>query len=162
MSTENTTGSDLKQQLQHSSSTTIVTENRYSQTQPHRKTTTTHLKACKPMHISDATTKQRGTSGVQENTSNTDINHEEEHISSASRSNSIERYRSPNNTSRNTGTQTTPSPSSSESREGKFSYQNIILHDLLKFNINKSFIMISVAMMHPANIRKTKTVLTAS
>merc|ERR1711963_771425 len=35
-----------------------------------------------------------------------------------SRSNSIERYRSPNNTSRNTGTQTTPSPSSSESREG--------------------------------------------
>merc|ERR1712226_948317 len=35
-----------------------------------------------------------------------------------SRSNSIERYRSPNNTSKNTGTQTTPSPSSSESREG--------------------------------------------
>ena len=119
MSTENTTGSDLKQQLQHSSSTTIVTENRYSQTQPHRKTTT-HLTACKPMHISDATTKQRGTSVAQENTSNTDINHEEEHNSSASRSNSIERYRSPNNTSRNTGTQTTPSPSSSESREGNF------------------------------------------
>ena len=79
------------------------------------------------MHISDATTKQRGTSVAQENTSNTDINHEEERNSSASRSNSIERYRSPNNTSRNTATQTTPSPSSSESREGKFDSELMIL-----------------------------------
>ena len=119
MSTENTTGSDLKQQFQQSSSSPTITENRYSQTQPHRKTSTTLVKACKPMHISDARTKQRGTSGVKENTSTTDINHEEDCNSSTSRSNSAERVRSPNTTSRNSGTQTSPSPSSTESREGK-------------------------------------------
>ena len=142
MSTENTTGSDLKQQLKHSSSTTIETENRYSQTQPHRKNTTL-LKACKPMHISDARTKQRGTCGVKEDTSNTDINHEEECNSSASRSNSVERYRSPNNTSKNTGTQTTPSPSSSESREGKV-IQDITLYMLFQLKLNVKMIEIHV------------------
>jgi len=69
------------------------------------------------MHISDARTKQRGTSGVKGNTSTTDINHEED-CNSTSRSNSAERVRSPNTTSRNSGTQTSPSPSSTESREG--------------------------------------------
>ena len=81
------------------------------------------------MHISDArTTRERSSTGGGKG-SNTDINHEEEFNSSnnASASNSIERYTSSphNNTSRvipitfGGTSQTTPSPSSTTSREGK-------------------------------------------
>ena len=107
------TGSDSKQQLQSSS----TAENQHTQTQPHRNTP---LEAYKPMHISDARNKRRGAGGGNDGSrGNTDINHEEEFNSnSASASNSIDRYRSPINISRVTPTQTSPSPTSSASREG--------------------------------------------
>ena len=108
------TGSDLKQ-VQSSS---ITTENRRLQTtQPHRKTL---IEACKPMHISDARNQQRGVCGGNDGSrNNTNVNHEEECNSSASVSNSIERCRTPNTPNRVAGPQTSPSPSSSASREGK-------------------------------------------
>ena len=117
---ENTTGSDSKQ-LQHSSSTK-TTENRKLTLQTLKAHRKTHFEACKPMHISDARNKQREAGsgdGIGSSRSNRDINHEEECNSvTVSVSNSIGRYRGPNNTPRVTGTQSTPSPSSTASREG--------------------------------------------
>jgi hypothetical protein len=120
------TGSDSNQQQQQQSSstrTTTAAPHEHTTKETHRKTTL--VGACRPMHICDArTTKER--SSTEGSGGNTDINHEEEFNSSASASNSIERYRtSPHSRVTTTfggASQTTPSPSSTTSREGTQNY----------------------------------------